>query len=385
MIPYSTQTIAAADYDAVLDTLSSPYLTCGPKVTEFEDRVCMFTGAAHAVAVNSCTSALHLAMLALGVGSDDLVYVSAVSFASSANCARMVGAEVEFVDVDPFSGNLSCDALEDMLKKAAAAGRLPKALVAVDLSGRRLDFERIKSLQAQYGFKIVEDAAHALGATYKGDLAGSGKYADITCLSFHPVKIITTAEGGMALTNDDALYARMRALSSHGITHDREQMQDRSMPAFYYEMQELGFNYRMPDLLAALGVSQMDCVAAFLDQRQRKARAYEELLGDCEGLVLPIADTDDNMSSWHLYQVWIKDGRRDEIYRALRDADIGVQVHYLPIYRHPYYQSLRPYARLEGAEHFFEGTLSIPLYPKLSTLQQQMVAAKLSSLLDKKH
>ena len=383
MIPYSTQSIDATDFDAVLETLSSPYLTCGPKVTEFENAVCEYTGARHAVAVNSCTSALHLAMMALGVGKEDTVYVSAVSFVASANCARMCGARVEFVDVDPISGNLDVAALEAQLQDAAEQNALPKVLVAVDMAGRRCDFAAVKRLSLTYGFKIVEDAAHALGASYCGDRTGSGKYADITCLSFHPVKIITTCEGGMALTDDETLASRMRALSSHGIVRDEDRLCEKGRPAFYYEMQELGFNYRMSDLHAALGLSQMSRLNVFLEMRRKKARLYEELLKDCHHLRLPAGDDENSQSAWHLYQVEIKNGRRDEIYRKMREAGIGVQIHYLPIYDHPYYRALGGYHELTGAESFYRGTLSIPLYPTLSNLKQQMVAAKLCSLCDR--
>ena len=383
MIPYSTQSIDATDYDAVLETLSSPYLTCGPKVSEFEDEICMRTGACFAVACNSCTSALHLAMMALGIHAGDLVYVSAISFAASANCVRMCGADVEFVDIDPDTANIDCDALELLLINAQKQGRLPKALVAVDMAGRRCDFKRIKALSQQYGFRIVEDAAHALGASYMGDKTGSGLYADITCLSFHPVKIITTCEGGMALTNDEKLYTSLRELCSHGITHDQNKLLDHSHEAFYYEMQELGFNYRLSDLHAALGISQLSRLEIFVEMRQKKARKYFELLKDVKNLKLPTPDTPDSMSAWHLYQVRIGKGERDHIYRQLRDIDIGVQVHYLPIYRHPYYQRLHNYAPLKGAEEFFNETLSIPLFPTLSNIKQEMVAAKLISLVEK--
>ena len=376
-IPYSTQSIDASDYDAVLETLMSPYLTCGPKAGEFEDAVCSFTGALNAVAANSCTSALHLAMLALGVGPSDIVYVSAISFAASANCARMCGAQVEFVDVDPKSGLMDMDCLEQMLDEAQGEGRLPKAVVAVDLSGRCVDLKRLRELSMRYGFKVVEDAAHALGATFNGRIAGCGDYSDITVLSFHPVKIITTAEGGMALTNDAALAQKMRDLRSHGIVHEKERLKDQTRPAYYYEMQDLGWNYRMCDLLASLGISQMRRVNVFLELRRRKAAMYRDLLSGACGIGLPEPDTEGYESSWHLYQVRIENGRRDEVYKELRSKNIGVQVHYLPIYRHPYYWDTGRYAPLPGAEEFFSKTLSIPLHPTLSHLQQQLCAAAL--------
>ncbi len=383
MIPYSTQSIDATDYDAVLETLSSPYLTCGPKVTEFEDAICMKTGARYAVACNSCTSALHLAMLSLGIHQGDIVYVSAISFVASANCVRMCGGEVKFIDIDPNTANINCDVLESMLIRDQKKGSLPKALVAVDMAGRRCDFMRIKALSKRFGFKIVEDAAHALGASYMGDNTGSGLYADITCLSFHPVKIITSCEGGMVLTQDEALYQRIRALCSHGITHDKAQFKDKSHEAYYYEMHSLGFNYRLSDLHAALGSSQLTRLDIFVEMRRKKAAKYFDLLKDVKNLKLPTPDSEDSQSAWHLYQVRIGKGARDSIYRQLRDCDIGVQVHYLPIYRHPYYQGLKHYYPLRGAEQFFKETLSIPLFPTLSNLKQEMVAAKLISLVEK--
>lgn len=385
MIPYSTQSIDATDYDAVLETLSSPFLTCGPKVPEFEDAICQYTGASYAVAVNSCTSALHLALKALGVEKGDIVYVSAISFVASANCARMCDANVEFVDVDPVDGNIDIQKLSSKLANAASTNTLPKVLVAVDMAGRRCDFAALKSLSEQYGFKIVEDAAHALGASYRGDLAGSGKYADITCLSFHPVKIITTCEGGMALTNNDLYAQSMRNLRSHGIVRDEKELINKDQPAYYYEMQDLGFNYRMSDLHASLGISQMSRLKVFVEMRRKKALMYADLLKDCPHLRLPRQDDENSQSSWHLYQVAIEDGYRDEIYQKMREAGIGVQIHYLPIYSHPYYQKLQPYTKLEGAETFFKQTLSIPLFPTLSSVKQQMVAAKLYSLCDRLH
>ncbi|MGN1280590.1 MAG: UDP-4-amino-4,6-dideoxy-N-acetyl-beta-L-altrosamine transaminase [Succinivibrio sp.] len=382
MIPYSTQTITDDDLEAVREVLASPYLTCGPKITEFEDCVASYTGAAYAVGVNSCTSALHLAMVAADVGPSDRVFVSAISFVASANCARFLGADVDFVDVDRYSGNMNIDALEQMLSEADKENRLPKAVVAVHLSGRPVDLERLYALRSRYGFVLIEDAAHALGASYKGSLIGSCRYSDITVLSFHPVKIITTAEGGMCLTNDEKYYQIMKKYSSHGIEHDREKLENKAMPAFYYEMQELGFNYRLSDLQAALGVNQMTHLDEFLKKRREIAKEYPLMLADCKKITLPDADSEDSLSSWHLYQIGIADGRRDEVYQKMRQKGIGVQIHYLPIYDHPYYQKIRKYPHLEGAEYFFAHTLSIPLYPSLKKLDMQMVCATLMSILD---
>lgn len=383
MIPYSTQTVEYDDLEAVRDVLTSPFLTCGPKITEFEDRVCTYTGATYAVGVNSCTSALHLAMIASGVHSGDRVFVSAISFAASANCARYLGADVDFIDVDRYTGNLDVGCLEKMLSDADREGRLPKAVVAVHLSGRPVDLEKIAALKEKYGFVLVEDAAHALGAVYHGTMIGSCSFSDITVLSFHPVKIITTAEGGMCLTNNEKFYRIMRKYSSHGIEHNREYLENKDMPAYYYEMQELGFNYRLSDLQAALGISQLSKIDRFLKRRREIALDYRNLLQDNENLTLPVADSTDSVSSWHLYQVGIKGDFRDAVYKTLRERGIGVQIHYLPIYDHPYYRNLKNYPVLEGAEYFFKHTLSIPLYPKLRNLDMQMVAATLQSVADR--
>ncbi|MCR5537340.1 MAG: UDP-4-amino-4,6-dideoxy-N-acetyl-beta-L-altrosamine transaminase [Succinivibrio sp.] len=381
MINYSTQTIDQSDLKSVEEVLTSPYLTTGPTVTAFEDAICEYVGCNYAIAVNSCTSALHLALLALGIKPLDLVYVSAISFVASANCARYCGADVEFCEVDAHSGNLDLDALEKQLQEAEQQHRLPKALVGVHLSGRPLELARLYELKERYHFYLIEDAAHALGAQYHGQMIGCSKVAEVTVLSFHPVKIITTAEGGMCLTNQPELAHTIRALSSHGITHAAEELRDKSLPPYYYEMQSLGYNYRLSDLQAALGLSQLERIDEFLEKRRQQALAYQEILADSE-LGLPRADTPENLSSWHLYQVLIPQGRRDFIYTKMREKGYGVQVHYLPIYRHPYYQKLKRYPPLPGAESFFASTLSIPLFPKLDKLTQQMCAIALLTLLD---
>lgn len=382
MIPYSTQTIGDDDLEAVREVLSSSYLTCGPKITEFEDSVASYTGASFAVGVNSCTSALHLAMIAAGIKPNDRVFVSAISFVASANCARYLGADVDFVDVDKYTGNMDVDALEQMLMEAQRLNRLPKAVVAVHMTGRPVNLKKLFELKEKYGFVLIEDAAHALGATYEGSKIGSCRYSDITVLSFHPVKIITTAEGGMCLTNSEKYYSIMRKYSSHGIEHDKDKLNNKSMPAFYYEMQELGFNYRLSDLQAALGVNQMTHLDAFLTKRRELAGEYFELLSGCSQITLPLPDNDKNQSSWHLYQIGIKGDRRNEIYQKMREKGIGVQIHYLPIYDHPYYQQIKNYPPLDGAEYFFAHTVSIPLYPKLKKLDMQFVCAALQSILD---
>ena len=384
MIPYSTQTIEDEDIDAVKNILRSPFLTCGPTVTDFEEQTASYVNVNYAVAVNSCTSALHIAMMALGVTASDRVFVSAISFVASANCARYLGADVDFIDTDKFTGNINVNHLEQMLIDAEKQNRLPKVVVAVHLSGRPVDLQRIYELKIKYGFYLIEDAAHALGAIYKGHKIGDCFFSDITVFSFHPVKIITTAEGGMCLTNNEDLYRKMKLYSSHGIEHDKQFLLDKDMPNFYYEMQSLGYNYRMSDVHAALGISQLSRIEDFLSKRRELAKEWEELLSSDKNLTLPPADSNDSVSSWHLYQVGIPFGKRDFVYNTLRHRGICVQVHYLPIYKHPYYQSIKNYPSLPGAEYFFERTLSLPLYPKLKKLDLQMCAATLLGLIDEK-
>ncbi len=383
MIPYSTQCIDEDDIEAVADVLRSPFLTAGPMVPRFEEALCEVTGAPYAVAVSSATAGLHLTLQALGIGEGDTVLVSAISFASSANCARMVGAAVDFVDVDPLSGLITPETLAAKLKACQAAGQRVRAVIAVDLAGRMTCLEKLAALREEYGFYLIEDAAHALGACRRGHNCGDGACADATVFSFHPVKIITTAEGGAVMVRDKELHRRLTLLRSHGIEHDRAYLEDQNRPAYYYEMQTLGFNYRMSDVHAALGLAQLDKLESFLSKRRSLAKAYPAYLKEILplGLTLPEADSEDNLSSWHLYQVGIPE--RDRVYRFLRDRGIGVQVHYLPIYRHPYYQSLKAYPPLEGAEHFFEHTLSLPLHPQLNTVTLSYVSSLINEALEK--
>lgn len=382
MIPYSTQTIDSTDLKAINDVMLSDYLTTGPKVPEFEGELASYVNAKYAVAVSSATAALHISMLALGVGINDIVYVSAISFVASANCALYTGASVEFMDVNPHTGNIDIEKLKIQLAKAKNENKLPKALVCVHLSGRSCDMKAIKALSLEYGFYIVEDASHAVGSVYENEMVGCCTYSDLAVFSFHPVKIITTTEGGAITTNNEDLYKKLSLLRAHGITHNTTEMEHKDMPNFYYEQIELGYNYRMSDVQAALGINQLLRVQEFVDKRRELAKHYIDLLKDVD-VKLPIPDTDNNKNSWHLYQIGIDKGRRDNVYKQLRERGIGVQVHYLPIYAHPYYQKLHKYEKLEGAETFFANTLSIPLYPKLSNLDQSMVASTIASVIDR--
>ncbi len=381
IIPYSTQCVDDEDQAAVAAVLRSSFLTSGPKVPAFEDSLKSFIKVPYACAVSSATAGLHLSMLALGVKAGDLVLASSISFASSANCARMVGADVDFIDADPLTGLIDFDKFEAQLEQLAGQGRKVKAVVAVHLSGRPLDLMRLYELKAKYGFYLVEDAAHALGAEYQGKMIGSFPQADVAVFSFHPVKIITTAEGGAVTTFNQDLHEKICALRCHGIVHDQSNLERKDLPPYYYEMQDLGFNYRLSDVHAALGISQMQKVDEFLKKRRQQARYYRELLEDCPNLTCPPEDTQDNQSSWHLYQ--ITTSRRDGLYAFLRGKNVLAQVHYVPIYAHPYYQKLKAYPPLQGAEAFFKTTLSIPLHPKLTSIDQSMIASWIREFLSR--
>ena len=381
MIPYSTQCIEEDDIKAVEQVLRSDFLTCGPKVAEFEECLCAYTDSNYAIATSNATAALHLCMMAMEVGPQDEVWVSAISFVASANCARYCGATVRFIDVDAHTGNLDVAKLATMLKEARDHNLpLPKAVVAVHLSGRPCDLAALNKLKKEYGFYLVEDASHALGATYEGNLIGKTIYSDVVVFSFHPVKIITTAEGGACLTDNEQLASKIRLLHAHGITHDTALMQNKDMPAYYYEQIALGYNYRMSDLQAALGVSQMAKLDRFIQKRRQLAKDYEDIL-DKSLMTLPVADVEGFESSWHLYQIQVE--HRDYLYNTLRQKGVGAQIHYIPIYRQPYYQNLKYPQHLEGAEYFYAHTLTIPLHTKINRIDQSMVGSMIAAALDK--
>ncbi|MFZ4504710.1 MAG: UDP-4-amino-4,6-dideoxy-N-acetyl-beta-L-altrosamine transaminase, partial [Methylovulum sp.] len=343
MIPYARQTINQADIDAVVQVLQADFLTQGPVVPRFEQAVADHCGAQHAVAVNSATSALHLACLALGVGKGDVVWTTPITFVASANCALYCGATVDFVDIDPRTYNLSVECLADKLAKAEALGSLPKVVIAVHLCGQSCDMVGIFALSQQYGFSIIEDASHAIGGRYQNQPIGSGRYSDITVFSFHPVKIITTGEGGMAVTNDDILGKKMRLYRSHGISSTAEDMQSRPPEEIWnYQQIALGFNYRMTELQAALGLSQMTRVSEFVQTRQRIAQRYDKEL---QGLPLQTPwQQEDTYSAYHLYPIRIKQSARGtsqrQVYEAMQGAGINVNLHYIPVYRQPYYEAM---------------------------------------------
>lgn len=378
-IPYGRQEIDAADIDAVVAVLRSDWLTQGPAVPRFEAAMAQRCGAAGAVAVNSATSALHLACLALGVGPGDIGWTVPNTFVASANCLRYCGASVDFVDIDPVTLNLSLPALRCKLERARLAGRLPKVLIPVHFAGRVCDMAGIAALAREFGFRVIEDASHAVGARHAGQPVGSSVHADFTVFSFHPVKLMTTGEGGMLLARDAALLQHVARLRSHGITRDPHEMQGESEGGWYYQQIELGFNDRMTDLQAALGVSQLARLDAFLARRRALAARYDRLLA---GLPLARPPLDDE-AAWHLYVIHLDEpARRRAVFDALRAAGIGVNVHYIPVHLQPDY---RRFGFAPGdfpvAEQHYLSTLSLPLYVGLGEAQQDAVVACLGRAL----
>jgi UDP-4-amino-4,6-dideoxy-N-acetyl-beta-L-altrosamine transaminase len=384
MIPYGRQDISQADIDAVVAVLQSDFLTQGPQVPLFEQTVAKHVGSKHALAVNSATSALHIACIALGLGHGDWLWTTPVTFVASANCGLYCGAQVDFVDIDPRTYNLSPQALEAKLVLAEKAGRLPKVLVAVHLCGQPCDMAAIHALGQKYDFKIIEDASHAIGGKYKGEFIGNGRYSDITVFSFHPVKIITTAEGGMALTNSDDLTKKMALLRGHGITRDAAQMTHAPDGPWYYQQIDLGYNYRMTELQAALGVSQMQRLDAFVARRHELARRYDQLLA---GLPLTTPwQHPDSYSGLHLYVIRLhldKIGRTHrQVFEALRAQGIGVNLHYIPVHTQPHYERMGFKAGdYPQAEQYYAEAISLPMYQALSDEQQDQVVKILRALL----
>lgn len=385
MIPYGKQDITQSDIDAVVEVLTSDFLTQGPKVPAFEQKVAEHVGAKHALAVNSATSALHIACKALGLGSGDWLWTTPITFVASANCGLYCGARVDFVDIDPKTYNLCPKALEAKLQEAKQNNRLPKVLVAVHLCGQPCDMEALYNLGQRFGFRIVEDASHAIGGKYKGDFIGSGRYSDITVFSFHPVKIVTTAEGGMALTNNDELASRMSLLRSHGITRDQNLMTHEPDGPWYYQQVELGYNYRMTELQAALGISQMDRLDVFVARRHELAKRYHELLQDLS--VTTPWQHPDSYSGLHLYVIRLQLGAINKTHRqvfgSLRDQGIGVNLHYIPVHTQPYYQEMgfEPEAFPQAMQYYREA-ISLPMFQGLTDEQQDAVVKALKTALE---
>ena len=380
MIPYGRQDITQADIDAVVGVLQSDFLTQGPQVPLFEKTVAEHVGARHALAVNSATSALHIACLALGLGPGDWLWTTPITFVASANCGLYCGAQVDFVDIDPRTYNLCPQALERKLTAAQAAGRLPKVVVAVHLCGQPCDMAAIHALGQRYGFKLIEDASHAIGGKYKGEFIGNGRYSDITVFSFHPVKIITTAEGGMALTNDPELANKMALLRSHGITRNPAQMTHAPDGPWYYQQIDLGFNYRMTELQAALGVNQMARLDDYVASRHALAARYDTLLAE-----LPLTrpwQHPDSYSGLHLYVIRLQLERigktHRQVFDSLREQGIGVNLHYIPVHTQPYYQQMGFKAGdFPEAARYYAEAISLPMFQTMSEAQQDLVVAAL--------
>lgn len=384
MIPYGRQDITQADIDAVVSVLQSDFLTQGPMVPRFEQSVAQHVGASHALAMNSATSALHIACLALGLGNGDWLWTTPITFVASANCGLYCGAQVDFVDIDPRTYNLCPQALARKLEQAERDGKLPKVVVAVHLCGQPCDMLAIHALSQRYGFKVIEDASHAIGGKYQGGFIGNCRYSDITVFSFHPVKIITTAEGGMALTNDAELAARMELLRSHGITRDPAQMTHAADGPWYYQQIDLGFNYRMTELQAALGVTQMERLDTFVARRHQLAQRYDDLLSE-----LPVTTPwqhPDSYSGLHLYVIRLQLGKitktHRQVFEALRERGIGVNLHYIPVHTQPYYQCMGfGVGDFPEAERYYAEAISLPMFQTLREEQQRQVTAALQAVL----
>lgn len=378
MIPYGRQDINQADIDAVVDVLRSDFLTQGPVVPRFEQAVAAQCGAAHALAVNSATSALHIACMALDLGPGDLLWTVPNTFVASANVGVYCGADVDFVDTDAATYCISIPALTAKLEQARAAGRLPKVVIPVHFAGQSCDMAAIGALAAEYGFRVIEDASHAIGGRYQDAPVGNCAHSDICVFSFHPVKIITTAEGGLATTQNAHLAERMNLHRSHGVTRDPALMHKQPEGGWYYEMVTLGYNYRMTEMQAALGLSQMDRLAEFVGRRNVLAARYDTLLADLP-LTRP-AQLADSYSAYHLYPVQVPD--RARTFAALRAADIGVNVHYIPVHLHPFWAA-RGFKRgdFPNAENYYDHAISIPLYAGLSEADQDRVLAAIKAAL----
>jgi UDP-4-amino-4,6-dideoxy-N-acetyl-beta-L-altrosamine transaminase len=383
-IPYARQDINQVDIDAVVELLRSDFLTQGPTVPLFEETVANYCGAQHAIAVNSATSALHIACLALGVRKGDIVWTSPITFVASANCALYCGANIDFVDIDPRTYNMDVESLAEKLLIAKKSDKLPKVVIPVHLCGQPCDMDEIYKLSKRYGFRIIEDASHAIGGKYKGQPIGNCRYSDITVFSFHPVKIITTGEGGMAVTNSANLAKQMRLMRSHGITNDSSTMLPRpELEIWNYQQIELGFNYRLTDLQAALGLTQMLRIDEFVSKRHTLARRYSKFLS-----YLPLQvpwQHPDSYSGFHLYVIRLKLNEikktQKQIYFALQQEGIMVNLHYIPVYCQPYYEMLgfkAGYCQI--AEQYFVDAISIPMYPTLREEDQDRVITALSSI-----
>ncbi|TYQ27186.1 UDP-4-amino-4,6-dideoxy-N-acetyl-beta-L-altrosamine transaminase [Pseudanabaena sp. UWO311] len=383
-IPYGRQDIDASDIQSVIEVLQSDWLTQGSATSRFEHAVAEYCGAKYAIAVSNATAALHIACLAIGLGKQDYLWTSPNTFVASANCGLYCGAKVDFVDINSQTYNLSVDELEQKLVRAAQLGCLPKVLVPVHFAGQSCEMEKIAILSQQYGFKVIEDASHAIGGKYRNKAIGSCEFSDLAVFSFHPVKIITTGEGGMVLTNREDLYEKLSRLRSHGITRNPDLMQGEVHGGWYYQQLELGFNYRMTDIQAALGVSQIQRLDKFVTRRRFLAQRYNHLLQDLP-ITLPYQHFDTE-SSWHLYVIRLNLDKISkthcQVFEQLRQAGIGVNLHYIPVHTHPYYQNLGfCHGDFQKSEMYYKSAISIPLYYGLTETDQDRVVASLQEIL----
>jgi UDP-4-amino-4,6-dideoxy-N-acetyl-beta-L-altrosamine transaminase len=387
MIPYGKQDISQHDIDSVLEVLKSDFLTQGPKVPEFEKALCVHASAKYAFAMNSATSALHVACLALGLEAGDWLWTSPLTFVASANAGLYCGSKVDFVDVDPKSYNMCPKSLEQKLVKAEREGKLPKVLIPVHLSGQSCDMKSIHRLCSTYGVKIIEDASHAIGGSYFGNPIGSCKFSDITIFSFHPVKIITTAEGGAALTNNKDLAEKINLYRSHGITRDTKLMTEPSHGAWYYQQIALGYNYRMTDLQAALGVSQISKLDEFVAKRHAVAERYNLMLKN-----LPVEtphQLENTYSGFHLYIIRLRLDKimlsHKEVFDNMRSHGVGVNLHYIPVHMQPFYKEMGfRIGDFPESEKYYSEAISLPMFPNLTEEDQEKVVEVLSSLVIKK-
>ena len=380
MIPYAKQDISDEDIDSVIEVLKSDFLTQGNKVPLFEDIISERVGAKYALAANSATSCLHLSCLSLGLSKEDILWTSPITYVASANCALYCGAEVDFVDIDPLTWNISVEILEEKLKTARKIKKVPKILVLVHLAGNPCDLQKVFDLSKEYGFSIIEDASHALGSKYSGEHIGSSVYSDISVFSFHPVKNITTGEGGMILTNNQKLSEKIHLYRSHGITRDTKKMINKEEGLWYYEQLLLGFNFRMSDIHAALGISQMNSLDKFISKRNELSQIYTEEL---KGLPLTIQRVrKEDLSAWHIFVIRLKLSElklsRLEIYNSLRNKGIGVNVHYIPVHLHPFYKNLGfNKGDFPNSENYYDGAITIPMFTKLKKTEIKFVIQSL--------
>lgn len=382
MIFYGKQSIDENDIDAVVEVLKSDFLTQGPAIEKFEKCVAEYCGAKYAVAVTSATAALHISCLSAGFGKDDILWTSPITFTASANCGRYCGADVDFVDIDPSTYNMSIAELE---KKLQAAEIKPRVVVPVHLAGQSCEMDKIYKLSQKYGFKVIEDASHAIGADYKETKVGCCKYSDMTVFSFHPVKIVTTGEGGMVLTNDKDLYEKLVLYRSHGITRDPKLMTGTADGPWYYQQIDLGFNYRMTDMQAALGYSQMQKVNEFVSKRRYLAKRYNELLKNINGIQLP-DQNEDTKSSWHLYVVRVDFSKisktKNQIFAEMKEKGICLNLHYIPVHTQPYYENLGfKGGDFPNSEKYYEEAFTLPLYYSLTDEQQDHIVKSLVEVL----